>query len=85
MRLPVKMDASNHALGVVLTQVTDGVECPIAYANRKLNPQEQRYATAERKCLAIKWGIEYFQYYLLGRMFTLVTDHPFKVAADHTN
>ncbi|KYO35508.1 hypothetical protein Y1Q_0008069 [Alligator mississippiensis] len=35
-------DACNHIVGVVLTQETEGVECPIAYASKKLNPQKQR-------------------------------------------
>ncbi|KYO35673.1 hypothetical protein Y1Q_0017678 [Alligator mississippiensis] len=69
------IDASNQAVGAMLTQETDGVERPIAYASRKLQPQEQRYTTIERECLAIKWGVEYFRYYLIGRKFILVTDH----------
>ncbi|KYO42348.1 hypothetical protein Y1Q_0022204 [Alligator mississippiensis] len=35
-------DASNHTMGAVLAQEMDGIECPIAYASRKFNPQEQR-------------------------------------------
>lgn len=69
------MDASNYAVGAALTQEMEGIECPVTYASRKLNPQEQRCATIERECLGIKWGVEYFRYYLLGHKFTLITEH----------
>ena len=45
------------------------------YLSRKLLPREQNYATIEKECLAIKWAICSLQYYLLGREFTIVTDH----------
>ncbi|XP_059586308.1 uncharacterized protein LOC109285591 [Alligator mississippiensis] len=68
-------DASEWALGAVLSPEIEGAFEPVAYTSQKLNPQERRYATIERECLAIKWGIQYFWYYLLGWEFTLITDH----------
>lgn len=56
----LQMNASDKALGTVLLQETDGISRPVAYASRKLNPMERQYATVERECLAIKWGINYF-------------------------
>ncbi|KAG6936720.1 hypothetical protein G0U57_011714 [Chelydra serpentina] len=50
-------------------------EHPILYLSRKLLPREQKYAVVERECLAVKWAMETLRYYLLGRRFTLVTDH----------
>ena len=41
----------------------------------KLLPREERYSTIEKKCLAIKKAIQAFQVYLLGREFTIRTDH----------
>ncbi|KYO41119.1 retrotransposon-like protein 1 [Alligator mississippiensis] len=70
----LQTDASETAVGAVLTQGGGG-ERPVAYASRKLLPAEKRYATIERECLAIWWAVDYFRYYLIGREFTLVTDH----------
>ncbi|KAL0176818.1 hypothetical protein M9458_029148, partial [Cirrhinus mrigala] len=52
-----------------------GEEHPIIYISRKLSPAERNYATVEREALAIKWAVLELRYYLLGRKFTLVTDH----------
>ncbi|XDV12076.1 hypothetical protein PO909_000820 [Leuciscus waleckii] len=48
---------------------------PVAYISRKLFPREVRYSTVEKEGLAIKWALDSFRYYLLGREFTLETDH----------
>ncbi|XP_033741736.1 uncharacterized protein LOC117328321 [Pecten maximus] len=49
----IQTDASNVAIGAVLSQVIDDEEHPIAYISRKLLPREQNYYTAEKECLAI--------------------------------
>ena len=72
----LQTDASGHGLGAVLSQeVMSGVFRPVVYISRKLLPRELHYATIEKECLAIKWALEALQYYLLGRSFTLITDH----------
>ena len=48
---------------------------PVAYFSRKLLPREQMYAVNEKEYLAIKLGVETFAVYLLGREFTIQTDH----------
>ncbi|KYO42212.1 hypothetical protein Y1Q_0002831 [Alligator mississippiensis] len=68
-------DASETAIGAVLTQEDDGLDRPIAYASWKLLPMETWYATIERECLAIRCATEHFRYYLMGREFKLMTDH----------
>ncbi|KAG6927905.1 hypothetical protein G0U57_009006, partial [Chelydra serpentina] len=50
-------------------------EHPILYLSQKLLPREQRYTVVKKECLAVKWAMEILRYYLLGRKFTLVTDH----------
>lgn len=68
-------DASNHALGAVLSQGTIGRDRPTAYASRTLNNAESRYTTTEKELLAIVWATKHFHQYLYGRKFTIVTDH----------
>ena len=60
----------------MLSQVDcEGEEHPVGYFNRKPLPREERYATVEKECLAIKLGIEAFRVYLMGRPFIVQTDH----------
>ncbi|KAL2103518.1 hypothetical protein ACEWY4_000386 [Coilia grayii] len=71
----VQTDASERGLGAVLLQEDDGHLRPVAYISRKLLPRECNYSTVEKECLAIKWALDSFKYYLLGRKFVLETDH----------
>lgn len=68
-------DASDYALGAVLSQIQDNVEKPIAFASRTLNSTETNYATNEKEALAIIWAVKKYNPYLHGSKFTLVTDH----------
>lgn len=68
-------DASDFALGAVLSQIQEGVEKPIAFGSRTLTDTESRYATNEKEALAIKWAVTKYKPYLFGGKFTLITDH----------
>ncbi|KYO37988.1 alcohol dehydrogenase class-3 [Alligator mississippiensis] len=57
IRPGMNTDASKTAVGTVLCQEQRGIECPNAYASRKLNNTETKYSTIERECLAIKWVV----------------------------
>ncbi|KAL2102153.1 hypothetical protein ACEWY4_001321 [Coilia grayii] len=71
----VHTDASSVGLGAVLLQGEGENQRPVAFISRKLFPRETRYAAVELECLAVKWALDSFRYYLLGRDFTLETDH----------
>lgn len=71
----LQTDASDTGLGAVLSQIQEGEEHPIIYISRKLSPAERKYAAVEKEALAIRWAVLELRYYLLGRKFTLVTDH----------
>ena len=70
-------DASDIGIGAVLSQVdATGSEVVIAYASRTLSRPEQRYCVTRKELLAAVKFIHHFrQYLLLGREFTLRTDH----------
>ena len=77
-RFILDTDASNYGIGAVLSQISnDGSEYVIAYASRSLSRQEQCYCVTRRELLAIVEFVQHFQQYqyLLGRQFTLRTDH----------
>jgi len=64
-------DASEKAIGAVLTQ--NGK--PVLFVSRTLTPCEQRYSNIEREALAIVWACHRLRNLLLGKHFSLVTDH----------
>ena len=75
-RFILQTDASDIAVGAVLSQRDEeGNDHPIAYFSWKLLPREVRYSTVEKECLAIKLAAQSFRVYLLGREFTIQTDH----------
>lgn len=71
----VTTDASQTALGAVLSQGEIGKDRPICFNSRTLNKAESRYSTIERELLAIVWAIHTYRPYLFGVRFTVVTDH----------
>lgn len=68
-------DASNKALGAILSQGEIGKDLPICYASRTLNKSENNYSTTELECLAIVYGVKQFRPYLYGRKFIILSDH----------
>ena len=67
----VQADASQRGLGACLLQ--DGQ--PIAYASKSLTDTETRYTNIERELLAIVFACQRFNTYVLGRPFTVESDH----------
>ena len=69
-------DASDTGIGAVLSQVhTDGQEHVIAYGSRSLSKPERRYCTTRKELLAVVFFTKQFRPYLLGKAFSLRTDH----------
>ena len=69
-------DAINSGVGAVLSQVgNDGCEHVIAYGSRLLTKPERQYCVTHHELLAVITFTRHFRPYLLGRRFTLHTDH----------
>jgi len=69
-------DASGKGLGAICSQLDEnGHEHPIQYASRGLKSSEVKYGVSKLECLAVIWAINLFRPYLLGKHFTIITDH----------
>ena len=68
-------DASETAIGAVLSQFQGEEEHPVAYWSRQLQKAERNYSTIEREMLAVVAAVKHFYPYLYGRKFILFTDH----------
>lgn len=69
------MDASDSALGGVLSQIQEGQERVISYWSRQLQKAEGNYSAIEKEGLSAVAAIKKFCPYLYGFNFKLVTDH----------
>ena len=68
-------DASDFAIGAVLSQVQGGEEKVIAYYSKTLDGTQRRYCTTKRELLAIRASIEQWAHHLRMEEFVLRTDH----------
>ena len=68
-------DASNWAIGAVLSQVQDGEEKVIAYGSRLYSKAEAQYCTTRKELFAVVFFTKYYKQYLLRRKFLIRTDH----------
>jgi hypothetical protein len=75
----VEADASDHALGGVLSQYQDNHRHPVAFYSRLLNEHKRNYKIYDKKLLAIMSCLEEWRQYLIG------TIDPFEVWTDHLN
>ena len=68
-------DASDYAIGSVLSQVQEGREVVIANASMTLSATQRRYCVTKKELLALQWSLQHFKPYLYGRQFHVRTDH----------
>jgi hypothetical protein len=62
-------------IGAVLSQTQKGDEKVIAYGSKSLNSAQKNYCVPDRELLAVRYFVEYYRSYLLGRKFLVRTDH----------
>jgi hypothetical protein len=71
----VTTDASNFAVGAVLSQGQHPSIRTVAFESRKLTPAERNYPVHDREMLAVVYALRKWRHYLLGRPVTILTDH----------
>jgi hypothetical protein len=81
----VTTDASDLAVGAVLSQDDGKGERPVAYTSSTLSAAQRKYATYDKEMFAILEAIRVWRPYLAGKPFTIVTDHaPLKYLQSQT-
>ena len=68
-------DASDKAVGAVLSQLQNGEEKVIAYASHTMDKCQRRYCTTRKELLAVITFSRHFRHYLRCRPFIVRTDH----------
>ena len=68
-------DASDTAIGAVLSQRQNGQEKVIGYGSKALSKEERNYCVTRRELLAVVHFVNHYRYYLQGKPFTVRTDH----------
>ncbi len=76
-RFHVEADASEGAIGAVLSQEQDGKWCPVAFLSKSLTVTEQNYEIYDIELLAIMLVLDKWRHYLMGAAqdFEIWTDH----------
>jgi hypothetical protein len=68
-------DASDKAIGAVLSQIQAGAPRVVCYGSYALTKEQRRYCTTRKELLAVVRFTRQFRHYLLGKRFTVRTDH----------
>jgi hypothetical protein len=71
----IMCDASDYAVGVVLSQSKDKKHYAISYTSKTLIRHQLNYVTTEKELLAMVLAIKKFRSYLVGTKVIVYTDH----------
>lgn len=74
-RFILDTDASDMAVGAVLSQEQNGQEVVIAYMSKTMNKHEQSYCVTRKELLAVVTALRNFHSYLYGQEILLRTDN----------
>lgn len=67
----IEADASGSGIGAVLKQGGH----PLAFVSKALSPRKQTLSAYERELIALIFAVQQWRSYLVGRSFTIRTDH----------
>jgi len=79
----VEVDSCSTGVGAVLTQEVHGAWKPVAFYSKKFPATAKVYASREAETYGIYLAIVHWRVWLLGREFTIVSDHQSLVLSDH--
>lgn len=68
-------DASDKAIGAVLSQQFPEGEKPITFISRTLSESEENFATIEKEMLAVVWALSNLRNFIYGTHVKIYTDH----------
>lgn len=71
----VETDASDWAVGAILSVKRNGTWCPIEFVSKKLTEVEERWPVREKEAFAIIYALNKFDPFVRTRPFTVHTDH----------
>ena len=77
----LSVDCSDIGMGACLFQFhsevssKSDIQRPVAYFSRKLLPNQQKYSTVEKECLALVSALHHFHVYVSVGTVTVFTDH----------
>jgi len=75
LALELMCDASDYAVGAVLSQRKNKFFHAIYYASKVLNENQVNYSTTEKELLAVIFALEKFRSYLIGSKVIVFTNH----------
>jgi len=68
-------DASGQGIGSVLKVIRKNEVLPVVFYSRQVRGSERRYSATELEALAVCESIKYFDHFLYGATFKVLTDH----------
>jgi hypothetical protein len=75
LQFEIMCDASDYAVGAVLSQSKDKKHYAISYASKTLTGPQLNYTTTEKELLAVVFAIEMLRSYLVSTKVNVYTDH----------
>jgi transposase InsO family protein len=73
-KFTIQCDASDRAIGAVLTQGEGKDEKVVAFMSKKFTGPQRKYAATEKECLAVLVAVKKFRQYVEGSKFQVITD-----------
>ena len=71
----IHTDASKKGVGSMLAQRHDGQLRPVRFASKAFSPAQSRWAPMDQELYAVKFALDTFRPYIMGKHVKIFTDH----------